>query len=1066
MSDAETGLVANKSHQVPSRAESLTNQFYAWEQRGRGWLLYPYPVQLEPPFQPFYHFHIPTKPIDDGRTHTFWSRLIENFMNGGETKQEIVDDIDLENVYSLQNFEPEYYVPEDEIIELQIILKQDEKIDQKTAQQFMMSLTYCSFPISFEIIGVEDSVAVQFTCRESDKDIIVEQINAHFPDANIQEKSEYVENHWYDIEDGEFVIVDFGLKHEFVQPIRTFSSFDHDPLISIIGGMSNIQEDEIGILQVLYQPVHFPWAESIFRSVTDWQGKAFFVDAQEMVSLAKQKISHPLYAVMIRIAAKTKYTPRSWQIVRSIGNGLSQFNNPTSNELIPLEDEGYNIFDHEYDLLNRVSRRSGMILNAEELISFVHFPSSSVKSQRLNRINTKTNPVPHICIDNPCVLGENEHNGEINDVTLSDTQRLQHMHVIGASGTGKSTFLLNLIIQDIEQGKGFAVLDPHGDLIDKILEYIPEERHEKVILFDPADEEYPIGFNIMTAHNEAEKTVLSSDLVSTFQKHATSWGDQMTTVLANAILAFLESDRGGTLAELRLFLSDSEFREQYLESLRDRELLHFWQNEFPKLRSNSISSLLSRLNTFLRSKLIRHIVGQKHSNLNFNTIMNDGYIFLAKLSQGIIGEENAHLLGTLLVSKFQQTAMSRQNMAVVSRKPYYLYIDECHNFVCSSMTTILSSTRKYGLGLILAHQDVEQLMGSDRKIASSVFANAYTRVCFRVSTSDAGKLSEGLTHFDKSTLQNLGTGEAIVRVERSTFDCNLTVPYPEEISDEFTESRRNSILDLSRESFACPKSEVEEELEDLLPTTPIEKETKKPAIPKEKPDTECENEDVEDDLEEVIESDKEEFEHKTIKQPVEQEKISVPKSEAKKPPKIVKPKDDPLMMGKGGQQHRYIQQLIKKWSEGMGYKATIEKPIQDGAGQVDIVLEKDNRSIACEISVTTPPSHEVENIKKCLNETFDYVLVISSEPKKLRQIELEAAEKIPTEQLEKVRFFNTEELIVFIETLEAESSSSSETVKGYKVNVNYKVVSEKEKQVKKNVVSGVIASALKKMKGK
>jgi hypothetical protein len=382
------------------------------------------------------------------------------------------------------------------------------------------------------------------------------------------------------------------------------------------------------------------------------------------------------------------------------------------------------------------------------------------------------------------------------------------------------------------------------------------------------------------------------------------------------------------------------------------------------------------------------------------------------------------------------------------------------------MTTILSSTRKYGLGLILAHQDVEQLMGSDRKIASSVFANAYTRVCFRVSTSDAGKLSEGLSHFDKSVLQNLGTGEAIVRVERSTFDCNLSVPYPEETPNEIAITRRNSILELSRKSFARPKSEVEEELEDLIPSTPVEKETKKPIKQKEEPKTEVGKVDEEDDLEEVLDSDAEEVENEIIEKPVEQEKITVPQPDTKKPPKIIKPKDDPLMMGKGGQQHRYIQQLIKKWSEGMGYKATIEKPIQNGSGQVDIVLEKDNRSIACEISVTTPPYQEVENIKKCLNETFDFVLVISSEPKKLRQIEQEVKNSLSETQLEKVRYFNTEDLIQFVETLEAESSSSSETVKGYKVNVNYKVVSEQEKQVKKNVVSGVIASALKKMKGK
>lgn len=172
------------------------------------------------------------------------------------------------------------------------------------------------------------------------------------------------------------------------------------------------------------------------------------------------------------------------------------------------------------------------------------------------------------------------------------------------------------------------------------------------------------------------------------------------------------------------------------------------------------------------------------------------------------------------------------------------------------------------------------------------------------------------------------------------------------------------------------------------------------------------------------------------------------------------------MMGKGGQQHRYLQQLIKGWAEGMGYKSTIEKPIQDGTGQVDIVLEKDERLIACEISVTTPPSHEVENIKKCLNESFDYIIVISSEPKKLRQIEQNAKSSCSDKQLERVCFFNTEELFQFVETLEAEASSKSKTVKGYKVNVSYKVVSEQEKEARKNAISSVVASALQKLKGK
>ena len=216
-------------------------------------------------------------------------------------------------------------------------------------------------------------------------------------------------------------------------------------------------------------------------------------------------------------------------------------------------------------------------------------------------------------------------------MTLGPEQRVRHTYVIGASGTGKSTLLLNLIVQDIQHGNGVGVLDPHGDLIDQILALVPEERAADVVLLDPSDEEYPVGFNILSAHSELEKNLLASDLVGVFRRLSASWGDQMSSVLANAILAFLESDRSGTLADLRRFLVEGDFRQAFLQTVRDPEVVYYWQKEFPLLTGKPQGPILTRLDTFRRPKLIRHMISQKENRLDFGAIMNEGKIFLAKI---------------------------------------------------------------------------------------------------------------------------------------------------------------------------------------------------------------------------------------------------------------------------------------------------------------------------------------------------------------------------------------------------------------------------------------------------
>ncbi|HEY1903070.1 MAG TPA: helix-turn-helix domain-containing protein [Terracidiphilus sp.] len=587
-------------------------------------------------------------------------------------------------------------------------------------------------------------------------------------------------------------------------------------------------------------------------------------------------------------------------------------------------------------------------------------------------------------------MGENSHAGQTTPVTLSAEQRSQHCYMIGASGTGKSTLLLNLILQDIEHGEGVAVLDPHGDLIDEILGRIPERRHDDVVLLDPSDEAYPVGFNVLKAHSAIEKNLLGSDLVAVFRRLSTSWGDQMTSVLGNAVLAFLESTEGGSLVDLRRFLVDAGFRAKFLKTVRDPEIVYYWEKSFPFLVGKPQGPILTRLDTFLRPKLIRYMVAQKENSFDLGAIMNEGKIFLAKLSQGAIGEENAYLLGSLLVSKFQQLAMSRQEIAAALRRNFYLYIDEFHNFVTPSMAAILSGARKYRLGLILAHQELQQLASRDADVASAVIANPYTRICFRVGDYDAKKLADGFSHFEAKDLQNLQVGNAICRVERAEFDFNLKTHQLPPVQSAVAETRRAQVIALSREQYAMDRETVEA----MLNTGETNPQTAE--IP-----------------------------------------VAVGGRKQKEPPSAVVPQGAeiatpvmsaaPPIPGRGGPQHKYLQDLIRRWAEDRGYTVTIEKPILDGMGIIDLVLERRGAApIACEISVTTSPDHELQNAQKCLAAGFAHLFLVAPDKETLVRVRARAASVIPASQMKKVRFVLPEQVFASVSVLESRPATTED----------------------------------------
>jgi hypothetical protein len=879
-------------------------------------------------------------------------------------------------------------------------------------------------------------MTAQFAAASTDAPLLRRQLQAHFPEAVFVSCEGSLDKAW-DASAGEDALaVEFGLAHEFMLPL---ASGKLDPFIGIIGALSELQPGELGLFQVLWQSVHERWAENVIAAVTDTDGKPFFVNSPELVSAAENKIDHPLFAAVVRILIRTKEFEPLLQLSRDFAGSLRVFTHPNGNELIPLHNDDYPFVDHIGDVLRRQTRRTGMVLNSDELIGFVHLPSTAVRSPVFHRQSAKTKAAPAIVRQQGLLLGDNDHVGETVEVRLSAEQRTRHTHIIGASGTGKSTLLFNLIRQDIENGEGIAVLDPHGDLIDRICGIIPPERIDDVVLVDPSDEQYSVGFNILSAHSELEKNLLASDLVGVFQRLSTSWGDQMNSVLQNAILAFLESDRRGTVADLRRFLIEPAFRNEFLKSVKDSEVVYYWQKSFPHLSGNkSIGSILTRLDTFLAQMPIRHMVSQPENRLDFAHIMDSGKIFLAKLPEGLLGRENSYLLGALLVSKFQQIAMSRQAQQIATRRDFWLYIDEFANFITPSMAEILTNARKYRIGLTLAHHELQQLE-RNQDVASAVMSHPFTRIVFRVGDNDARKLAEGFSYFEAKDLRNLETGEVICRVERSDFDFNLSIPLPGEPGRDTAAAQRQEVITVSRKKYGTARVDVEamlaksrvvkapdepplrsppaEPLKPKLPVAPVPPAAKAPIVP--------------------------------------QVTTPVP----------IAPKD----LGRGGAQHTTIQERIQAEARALGFMAELERQLTDKSMQAaDLILRKGDLAIAVEISVTTTTDHEFGNVKKCLAVGFARVVVISPNAERLEAIAGAVRAGLGQEAAAKVSYHTPDDFIAELRKLAAEIKKQAppqlpgeRTTLGYKVRRHSPALAPDEQKAKEEVAVKMMADAMK-----
>jgi hypothetical protein len=546
-------------------------------------------------------------------------------------------------------------------------------------------------------------------------------------------------------------------------------------------------------------------------------------DREDPVSAAVDKVTRLTFDINIRII----YIPRKENLdmaevkINEIAGSFRQFNLPNLNGF-----EISKINQNNAQILKRYKQRlviNPMLLNAEEIATIYHMPNKDVGTPNVFWVTSRKLEPPHdlptpglIPDSELTIIGKTNFRGRRELFGIKTADRRRHIYIIGKTGMGKSVLLENMVHSDVKTGKGIAVVDPHGDLAEAVIDCVPSYRTNDVVILDPSDVSHPFAFNMLEYTEDANtRNLMVSGLLGVFKKmYAESWGPRLEHILRNCLLALAEYPNTSILGVMRI-LVDAEYRKKVVDNVQNPMVKSFWVDEFgkmqDKMRTEAISPIQNKVGQFLSSPMIRNIVGQVKSTVNLRFMMDTGKIIVVNLSKGKIGEDNSGLLGSMLITKFQLDAMSRANIPEKERKDFYLYVDEFQNFATDAFATILSEARKYKLNLTMANQYVAQMPD---EVRDAVFGNVGTILCFQVGFDDAeyfsSQFSEEVLPNDIITLPKYTcyTKLMIDGMPSPTFSLS-TLP-PPEIQDE--EGRREKIVRLSRERYCKPREIVEDKI--------------------------------------------------------------------------------------------------------------------------------------------------------------------------------------------------------------------------------------------------------------
>ncbi len=673
-------------------------------------------------------------------------------------------------------------------------------------------------PVSLEIAIIEQLIHFYVSVPPAFQSFIESQLISQYPKASIVKTKDYLPEI---LTDKTVFLGQLKLEHDFVYPLRTFVDFKEvDPLSSVISALSKNQKGDKVSIQYLLYPVGNRW-QSIGKSIANSKttdSTTGLTIANPYANLITEKVSYAGFKVAIRIASAAVSKERAYQYLIEIANAYSSFNNPSGNSL-----RLYRPYLWQKDRLkkamldrSRYFMPRKQILNVYELATLFHFP------------NMKLSTIPNIAWHQvilsdppenlPVAEGlTDEQKAEINFFARTEFRnkptvfgikaedRRRHFYVIGKTGTGKSTLIANMAIDDMRKKRGFCIIDPHGDLCETLLDYVPSFRVNDVIYLDPSEHNYAFQLNPLEVKDQAQKELVVSGIVAIFNKiFGDSWGPRLEYILRNTLQSVIEMPNA-TLLMVPEALANPTFRRRMINHLTDPVLRSFWENEFEKmtdrLRIEAISPIQNKVGQFISSTVIRNIIKNPKSTIDLQKVMDEGKIVLINLSQGKLGEDNAALLGAMLITKFQLAAMNRVYIPEEQRRDFYLYVDEFQNFATSSFIKILSEARKYRLNLLLANQYIGQI---PEDVRLAIFGNCGTMMTFLVGAGDSPYLAKEFgERFKEEDILALGNYQGIIKMmingrTSSPFLC-YTLPLPNSRTQN-----REKVIRSSRERYMKP----------------------------------------------------------------------------------------------------------------------------------------------------------------------------------------------------------------------------------------------------------------------
>lgn len=672
--------------------------------------------------------------------------------------------------------------------------------------------------LSFEIVNINQTIHFCVVIPKSYQTFIESQLTSQYPKLLITPIKDYVPNI---LKNPAVVVGNLQLAAPFYYPIKTHTEFKElDPLSSILGVLSKFSPAESSLIQIVIEPPHFNWQGQAEHMVTagipDPTPNAPTRTKQfPHAKSIEEKINQSGYRTYIRLLIGSDTSLHANTLLANVAGSYGAFAQGEGNRLILRRPRLFwkNI------IINRIRKRQKshyprrQILNTAELATLWHPPTMLLAGIRniawgrhLHGEPPQNLPIAlHLTDEDKKEINffaKAEFKNQMMTFGIKRPDRRKHMYIIGKTGTGKSTLIANMAINDMRNREGLAVIDPHGDLSEILLNYVPSFRLNDVIYLEPFDQEHPFWMNPLEVKNPIHKELVASGIVSIFSKlYAYSWGPRLEYILRNVILTLLEYPNS-TLVMVPDLLADQNFRQAVLTKVQDKVLQNFWHNEYdkmhPRLKSEAIAPIQNKVGQFVMSPTIRQIIGHPQSTIDLEDIMDQGKLLILNLAQGKLGEDNAALLGAMFITKIQLAAMNRVNVAESQRRDFYLYVDEFQNFATTSFIKILSEARKYRLDLILANQYIGQV---DEMVQKAIFGNAGTLISFVVGAQDAQPLSRefGLWYKEED-LVSLGAYQIVMKLaidNLTSLPFNaLTLPLPRSINQN-----KEKILRLTKERY-------------------------------------------------------------------------------------------------------------------------------------------------------------------------------------------------------------------------------------------------------------------------